>query len=602
MTTDSITSVLKTYFGHDSFRSQQREIIEGLLAGNDILTLMPTGGGKSLCYQVPAIVSDGMAIVISPLISLMENQVNALKMKDIKAEYLNSSLEFKRVLEIQERMIAGDIDLLYMSPERLNSPNTWDILSKCTISFFAIDEAHCVSQWGHDFRKDYLLLGHIKEQFPQTKIIALTATADLLVRRDIARQLNLSDPLEFISSFNRENIFYRTERKENAKFRISEIIEEHHGECGIIYCPTIKEVEKVYDRLTEETDKNVIMYHGKMDHKARQKSLNAFENEDDILVIATVAFGMGIDKPNVRYVIHNGMAKNLENFYQESGRAGRDGEQSYSYLFYGLGDLTTYMRFITMSEMTDGHKELNTKKLNQMYQFCESLDCRTKILLNYFGEENNEDCGHCDVCQGQVPKRNATTAARKFLSAVYREQTRQKRFGIQHFIDLLLGKMSEKVIKFKSNELSVFGIGKELSKEEWKSLAETLIAQDFLSINERYKTLELTPKSSVLLKGECEFIIREFKKRKKVKQSTPSSSAHSELEQTPLYQTLREYRGQKADEFGVPAYQVATNKLLQNLAHYRPQTKDDLLKISGIGPVIYEKYGQDFLAIINASS
>lgn len=594
----TIDSVLKETFGHPSFRGEQKEIIEALMEGHDVLTLMPTGGGKSLCFQIPALVMDGVAVVVSPLISLMENQVNALKLRNIRAEFLNSSLEFKKVLEISERLKDGDIDLLYLSPERLNSASTWELLNQCKLSFFAIDEAHCVSQWGHDFRKDYLLLGQIKHQFPDINIMALTATADPLVREDIKKQLQFSDESVFVSSFNRENIFYKTQRKEKAKERIVDIIHTHPKECGIIYCPTVKEVEKLYEYLSQELDKAVIRYHGKMDHKTRKKNLQRFENEDDIVVIATVAFGMGIDKPNVRYVIHNGMAKNLENFYQESGRAGRDGEPSFSYLLYGLGDLMTYQRFIALADMTDHHKKLNLHKLDQMYQFCESLDCRTQILLNYFGEENEGNCGHCDVCTGEVEKIDVTTGARKFLSAVYREKERQNSFGIQHYIDVLLGKETEKTQKFNSHGLSVFGIGKETPKNDWKTIAEALVSRGFLFVNERYKTLELTVKSPSLLKGEVSFFVRSLKKKKAKQSMNPNGQAHLEIESTPLYQLLKEYRQQKADEFEVPAYQIASNKLLRNLTYYQPQTEADLLSINGIGPVLLERYGHDFLSII----
>lgn len=594
-----LEQILEETFGFKSFRSDQKEIIESLLGGQDVLALMPTGGGKSLCYQIPALAHEGMAVVVSPLISLMENQVNALKMRNISAEFLNSSLSADEVFEVKSKILAGEVDLLYLSPERLRLASTWNLLEGADVAFFAIDEAHCVSQWGHDFRKDYLCLGEIKEHFPDINIIALTATADELVRQDIINQLNLSSPEVFVSSFNRENIFYRTSAKENTKKQIEAVLKDHPAECGIIYCPTVRGVESLCAHLKQKTGREVIMYHGQMDAKVRKKNLRRFENEDDIVVVATIAFGMGIDKPNVRFVIHNGMSKNIENFYQESGRAGRDGEPSFSYLFYGLDDMVTYNRFIKTSEMNETYKELCLDKLQRMFDFCETLECKTKKLLNYFGEECAETCDHCDSCTGDFEKQDVSIAAQKLLSSIY---YLNGKFGFSHHFDILRGANNEKIQKFGHSELSVYKKGKELSKNAWRRIADRVTYLGCVAIDEKYKTISLTHKAKAILKGEQSVMIRKPATSAAEKTVKPKQRAYNqEIEEHPLFEVLREYRSQKADELGVPPFYVASNKLLQELIEQRPQNEQELLEVNGIGPVLNERYGKDLLQILNQS-
>lgn len=590
-----IDRILKETFGFDSFRANQREVIESLINGEDVLSLMPTGGGKSLCFQIPAIALDGVAIVVSPLISLMENQVNALKIKNIKAEYINSSLEYSKVQEIEGELRRNEIDLLYLSPERLNVSNTWNLLEQIKISFFAIDEAHCVSQWGHDFRKDYLALNQIKEKFPVSPIIALTATADKIVREDIKKQLRIPNGKTFLTSFNRENIFYKTEAKNNVKRQIESVLDTHDGECGIIYCPTVKKVEALEEYLKQNTNRTVLKYHGQMDFNERKKNLNIFENEDDIIVVATIAFGMGIDKPNVRFVVHNGMSKNIENFYQESGRAGRDGESAYSYVFYGLDDLVTYNRFIKTSEMSNEHRNLSFNKLNQMFDLCETLDCKTKIVLSYFGENTDKNCGHCDSCTGEFEKEDVSVSAQKLLSSVY---YLNGKFGISHHIDILRGSDNQKINRFDHKSLSVYGKGDDLSANDWRRIADRLIYLGCLHIDEMYKTIGLTEKARGVLRGDEKVVVRKTLKNKTKNKRPSSSNNNIVLENNVLFEKLRDYRKKKADDLGVPAFHIASNKLLQELVVQQPKTEEDLLNVNGIGPVMNEKYGTDLLAII----
>lgn len=594
-----VEQILNDVFGFDSFRGSQKEIINSLIQKRDILTVMPTGAGKSLCFQIPAIALDGVAIVISPLISLMENQVNALKVLNIRAEYLNSTIEFEKKQSIERKLRNGELDLLYLSPERLNTASTWHLLDSLQISFFAIDEAHCVSQWGHDFRKDYLELSSIRERLPSVPIIALTATADELVQKDIVKQLNLSDPEVFLSSFNRKNIVYKTESKNNVNAQILEKLDLHAGECGIIYCPTVKKVESLYTTLKGKTDCKIIKYHGQMGASERKKNLKKFENEDEIIVIATIAFGMGIDKPNVRFIIHNGMSKNIENFYQESGRAGRDGEIANSYVFYGLDDVMTYKSFINRSEMTPQHKSLSMKKLQQMFEFCETLDCKTKVVLNYFGESTIEKCGHCDSCTGDFKKENVSIHAQKLLSSVH---YLNGRFGLNHHIDILRGASNQKVKANGHDKLSVYAIGSDLDALAWKKVGERLIYLGCLDVGDEYKTLSLTASAGPVLKGEQAVEIRANSKKqkgtKKQRDQKQNNTIVSEFENSEVFQKLKEYRMEKAAELEVPAYVVASNKLLAELSSSLPKNKEEILSVKGIGPKNFELYGNDFLKLI----
>jgi ATP-dependent DNA helicase RecQ len=592
-----IHQILKEKFGFDTFRGDQEDIVNNLIANNDALVLMPTGGGKSLCYQIPALCMEGVAIVISPLISLMQNQVSALKLNGIKAESLNSSLNSETYREIIEELKEGSLDLLYLSPEGLNTSAAWTLLDSVKISLFAIDEAHCVSQWGHDFRKDYLNLGSIRERYKDTPIIALTATADLQVREDIIRQLKFKDFKTYTSSFNRENIYYKMAPKRNGYAQVKDVVMKHRDDCGIIYCPTVKKVESLCSKLQSE-GLNVIKYHGQMKNEERSFNLKRFEQEDNVIVVATIAFGMGIDKPNVRFVCHNGMSKNIENFYQESGRAGRDGDKSFSYVFYGLDDLMTYKRFIDQSQMNKAHKKNANDKISFMYKFCESEKCKTNIILKYFGEIQDEECGHCDSCLDEYQRHEVTVEAQKFLSCVYRLNNR---FGASYVIDVLRATKSKRITAFGHNKLSVYGIGQDLSKSDWLSINEKLLSIGYLKIEPEYKTLTLTELAAQVLKnGEKVFVRREIiqEGHKRVKSHGSKNSKEVDYDETLLAE-LKKYRLAMAKELSVASYMIATNATLINLAAVKPKTQEDLLLVNGIGKKKAEAFGEDFLNIIN---
>ena len=593
-----IYEVLKENFGFTAFRGTQEAIINDVLAKKDVLALMPTGGGKSLCFQLPALCMPGITIVISPLISLMQNQVSGLKLSGINAECLNSSQDPEDQQKIINSVEAGSTKLLYLSPEGLSSDYIWSLISRLNISLFAIDEAHCVSQWGHDFRKDYLTLGKLKKAYPAIPVIALTATADSKVRVDIINQLGLVDSAQYVSSFNRENINYKVTPKNDTTKQIKAVLAKHVDECGIIYCPTVKKVDSICAEL-KKSGMNVISYHGQMDSVKRSKNLIRFEQEDDIIVVATIAFGMGIDKPNVRFVIHNGMSKNIENFYQESGRAGRDGLPAFSYVFYGLDDLMTYKRFIDFSQMEESHKENAHEKLNLMLKFCESEICKTKIILNYFGEEVEKDCGHCDSCLEDYEKFDITTESLKYLSAVFRLK---EKFGAGHTIDVLRGSASQKIENFGHDKLSVYGIGKEHSKSDWMAINQRLITLGYLRINSEYRTLNLDPSArEVLQDNKTVFMRREIGKTKaNVKKPKTKTTKALTGDSADLFEKLKDYRLKKSKELGVPSYVIAPNATLEDLAVKMPQNVSELLDIHGIGQKKADQFGEDFIEIITA--
>ena len=456
--------ILKKYFGYDSFRGHQKDIIEHLISGNDAFVLMPTGAGKSLCYQIPAMARAGVGIVISPLIALMQDQVDALHQLGVRASFINSTLSMGEIRSIEQKTILGDIDLLYVAPERLTTSNFMKLLERTKIALFAIDEAHCVSQWGHDFRPEYLQLSILPEQFPKIPRIALTATADSVTRRDILFKLNLNKSKEFLSSFDRPNIHYRVVIKQNAKTQLDNFLKTYHsGDSGIVYCLTRKKVESTAKWLAEKGYK-ALPYHAGLDDSLRKKHQRRFLDEESVIIVATIAFGMGIDKPDVRFIAHLDLPKNIESYYQETGRAGRDGQNADAWLAYGLSDIVAVGRILDNSNGPEEFKRIQRQRLQSMTGYCESVNCRRQVLLNYFDESYPKPCGNCDNCNDKVEIWEGAVAAQKAMSCIYRTG---QRFGAQYLIDVLLGKENERITRFKHNKISTFGIGGELNENEW---------------------------------------------------------------------------------------------------------------------------------------
>lgn len=583
--------VLKNYFGYDAFRPPQEDIINALISGQDLLVLMPTGGGKSLCYQIPALVRPGVAIVVSPLIALMEDQVAALKIQGIKAAYYNSSLGSKEARQVLADLHNAALDLLYIAPERLVSDSFLERLQECEIALFAIDEAHCISQWGHDFRPEYAALGLLKSHFPQVPVIALTATADQQTRQDIVKKLNY-DPLRFVASFNRPNIHYTVVSKNNPGKQLAQFLESQTGQSGIIYCGTRDGVERVADQLIEKGFR-ARAYHAGLSHHERREVQSLFRYDKIDIVVATVAFGMGIDKPNVRFVVHYDLPKNIESYYQETGRAGRDGLPSQALLLYEPGDSARLRGWIATSA-SESQQRIETSKLNHMLAFAEATHCRRQILLRYFDEPNEEICANCDICDNPPEMTDVTEDAQKLLSCIYR--LRQS-FGMTHVIDVLRGSTAEKLKQAKHDELSTYGIGKDKSPHYWKHLAWQLIHRDycFQDIN-RYNILCLSKKAIAVLKGEERVFLAlpkiEYKatkdKKGKERNSIPQTSS-------PLFEALRALRRKLAEEENKPPFMIFSDTTLHQLVRDKPQTMEDMLNISGIGQHKLSHYGAPFL-------
>ncbi len=595
---NEIQSLLHETFGYKTFRGEQEEIISSVIEGLDTFVLMPTGAGKSLCFQIPALYLEGTAIVVSPLISLMSNQVNALKQNGVKAEFINSSLDYNEYREIEEAALAGELDLLYITPEGFQGGRVRNLIDDIDLSFFAIDEAHCVSNWGHDFRDDYLLLGQIKKSYPDLPIIALTATADFRVREDIVKSLKLSSPKVFISSFERKNITYKIEAKNSVQKQIDQVLALHKNECGIIYCQTRKKVDELSKSLKKKGH-TVIAYHAGLTPEARNKAQSRFERKDNIIVVATIAFGMGIDKPNVRFVCHNGLPKNIESYYQETGRAGRDGEPSFAYMFYGMDDFIVSKGFIDRSEMNENYKKISLEKLHSMLELCEMNICRNKYVLNYFGEEAGDQCGHCDICNQEVKSFDVTVYAQKALSAIYHLNSR---FGANHIIDVLLGSKNQKLEKFGHHRLSVYGLGKDLSKQDWNVIIRGLLLNDYINYsNPEYRTLGLTAKAREILKGESTFSITKKLGQTKKKKSV-SIQVSDEDYDTELFSVLKEKRYAMAKDKGVPPFVIFSDKTLKDLSVKKPKSHDEFLDVYGIGKSKCEKYADTFLSLIGEHS
>ena len=588
--------VLRAVFGYDSFRGQQQAIIQQVLDGQDVLVLMPTGGGKSLCYQIPALVMEGVGIVISPLIALMQDQVSALHLAGVRAAFLNSTLSFDQVREIERQLVNGELDLLYIAPERLSNSRTQALFARCKIALFAIDEAHCVSQWGHDFRADYLLLSVLHQQFPQVPRIALTATADERTRQEIIARLALENAQVFISGFDRPNIRYRIVQKDNARQQLLSFIRtEHAGDTGIVYCLSRKKVEDTAEWLNQK-GLRALPYHAGMPNDVRQKNQHRFLVEDGLIIVATIAFGMGIDKPNVRFVAHLDLPKSVEAYYQETGRAGRDGLPANAWMAYGLQDVLTLRQMLSSSNGDEAHKRIEFHKLDAMLALCEMVSCRRQALLAYFGDTLEQGCGNCDTCLEPVVTWDGSIAAQQALSCIYRTG---QRFGVTYLIDVLLGKNNERIQQFGHDKQSTFGIGKALDERQWRSVFRQLVAKSLVEVDfESHGSLRLTEACRPVLRGEQTLMLRKDvqvvkAKRDKYEKRQPGDSADN-----ALWNALRAKRRELADEHDVPPYFIFLDATLMAMVESRPRNHRQLGLISGIGERKLALYGDAFLAVL----
>lgn len=594
--------VLKRVFGYSAFRGDQKAVINQLVSGHDALVLMPTGGGKSLCYQIPSIVRPGTGIVVSPLIALMQDQVAALRLQGVAVAFLNSSLSFPEVQEVEGQLLRDELDLLYIAPERLCQERTLNLLHQIDIALFAIDEAHCVSQWGHDFRPEYMQLSILHEQFPRVPRIALTATADESTRNEIIHRLDLFKAQLFISSFDRPNIRYRVQQKKNARQQLMRFIStEHPQDAGIVYCLSRKKVDDTAAWLAEQGIK-ALPYHAGLTAATRQKHQEQFLRGERVVIVATVAFGMGIDKPDVRYVAHLDLPKSIESYYQETGRAGRDGLPADAWMVYGLQDVIMLRQMLSSSEAIEQVKRLEQRKLEAMLGFCENITCRRVSLLSYFGEQRQEPCGNCDNCLEPVEKWEGTTEARKALSCIFRTG---QRFGVNYLIDVLLGKLTPRIEQFRHDQVSTFGIGKDLSETQWRSVYRQLMARGLIAVDvDGFGSLKLTEESRPVLRDEESIYFRkdmgkekQTPKRKKSTQTTQDFSANPA--DKALWEALRSKRKELAQEQGVPAYIIFHDATLMEMVAAHPLTLHELSSISGVGASKLEKYGEEFLSVLN---
>ncbi len=593
-------SLLQSIFGYEHFRGRQAEIVAHVAGGGDALVLMPTGGGKSLCFQIPALLRDGCAVVVSPLIALMQDQVEGLHQLGIDAAFLNSTQTLDETREVERRFMAGTLKLLYVAPERLLTPRFLGLLESGPVSLFAIDEAHCVSQWGHDFRPEYIGLSLLHERFPQVPRIALTATADAATRAEIVQRLALEDAAQFVSSFDRPNIRYRIVEKDNARKQLLAFIErEHEGDAGIVYCLSRKRVEDTAQFLCDNGIA-ALPYHAGMAAELRARNQQRFLREDGIVMVATIAFGMGIDKPDVRFVAHIDLPKSLEGYYQETGRAGRDGLPSSAWLAYGLNDVMQLKEMIEGGQAPEAQKQVERQKLNAMLGLAETVACRRQVILNYFGEAS-QPCGNCDNCLTPPKTWDATEAARKALSCVFRTG---QRFGAGHIIDVLLGKSTDKVKQHFHDQVSTFGIGSDLSEAGWRSVLRQLLAAGFLQTEPEFGGLQLTDTARPLLRGELALHLRGLPEKTRDKRGSDKKRSPASLDIAPadeaLWQALRSKRRALADEQGVPAYLIFTDATLKAMLDARPSSLDEMAHISGVGAQKLERYGDAFLGVLRS--
>ena len=592
-------NILKEVFGYPVFRGQQAEIIEHLANGGDCLVLMPTGGGKSLCYQIPALLRDGVAIVVSPLIALMQNQVAALHEIGVRAAVLNSSLSSQEAAAVEQNLLAGAYDLLYVAPERLLTARFLSLITRIPVALFAIDEAHCVSQWGHDFRPEYSQLSVLHERFPKVPRIALTATADMDTRKEIIERLGLNMARIFVSSFDRPNIRYQIIDKTNSRSQLLTFIQaEHQDDAGIIYCLSRKKVEETTAWLVNQ-GMRAVAYHAGMSMQARSLNQEKFLREEGIIMVATIAFGMGIDKPDVRFVAHMDLPKSIEGYYQETGRAGRDGQAANAWMVYGLGDVIQQRRMIEESEAQFKFKQVATKKLEAMLSLCETTTCRRLRMLSYFGEAVGTvaACGNCDVCLNPPQVWDATIEVQKALSCAYRTG---QNFGAGHLIDVLRGHLTERVKEWHHSTISTFGIGKDLQEKTWRAIFRQIVALGLLTTDsEGHGALHLTEASRVVLKGQQTVYLR--------LQTTPERSSDKrqagdlallDSAERYLWEQLRTWRAKTAKEHGVPAYVIFHDATLHELVRLCPQTEDELRQVTGIGVRKLDKYGDHLIEIL----
>ncbi len=587
--------LLHSVFGYDRFRFQQANIIQTLLDGGDALVLMPTGGGKSVCFQIPAMIRAGVGIVISPLIALMQDQVDALNTVGIRADYLNSTQSSAVRAGVEKRLLNNELDLLYVSPERLNTSDFITLLQQSCLALFAIDEAHCVSQWGHDFRSDYLQLKLLHQQFPQVPRIALTATADKRTREEIIQQLELQQARVFIHSFDRANIFYRISEGQNNRDRLWRFIQANHaGDAGIVYCLSRKRVEAIADWLHLK-GRIALPYHAGMDADTRAQHQHRFLAEEGVIIVATIAFGMGIDKPDVRFVAHLNMPKTIEAYYQETGRAGRDGLPANAWLAYGMQDVISLRQISQQSEASEEFKRNQHRKLDSMLGLCEQVTCRRQTLLAYFDETLDQACGHCDNCTEPPTTWDATEAARKALSCVFRTG---QRFGVNYLIDVLMGKPQERISRNRHDQISTWGIGTELSVNQWRSLFRQLLVYGYLeSDSDQHGGMRLTQRAKPLLGGNENLMLREVSPVKQ-KLSPRSSRPSLEVTDQSLFDALRALRKSLADDRGVPPYVIFHDKSLLEMIDALPTNLSEMADISGVGAQKLERFGQAFLTVI----
>ncbi|HEY3377108.1 MAG TPA: DNA helicase RecQ [Armatimonadota bacterium] len=595
-------TLLHSVFGYAHFREPQEEIIAQVCAGGDALVVMPTGSGKSLCFQLPALLRPGVGVVVSPLIALMQDQVSALRQLGVRAAFLNSTLSPREAQEVEGLMLAGELDLVYIAPERLLMERTLGLLARCPLALFAIDEAHCVSQWGHDFRAEYLQLALLREHFPGVPRMALTATADELTRKDIIERLALSSAHLFLTGFDRPNIRYRVQAKQNMKRQIKEFLQsEHPHDAGIVYCLSRKKTESIAAWLCEE-GWPALPYHAGLPAATRQQHQDRFLREDGIIMVATIAFGMGIDKPDVRFVVHVDIPKSIESYYQETGRAGRDGLPADAWMLYGLGDVTLMRQLLAQSEADETHKRIERQKLNALLGFCETAHCRRQVLLGYFGDELAEPCGNCDTCLEPVETWDGTLAARKALYCIY--QTGQ-RFGVVYLTDILLGNETPRVLQNHHDQLSAYGGGKDISEKEWPSIFRQLVAFGYCTVDkEGIGSLQLTPLGLTVLQGEQTVLLRKDPMPRKVvreKRRRAAAAAPTEYlgtEEQTLWEALRAVRLELARAAGVPPYVIFHDSTLREMVLQHPTSLAEMGEISGVGERKLERYGEAFLAVL----